>query len=286
MLNGCNVVITGATGGLGRALSQAFWNAGANLLLTGRSPEKLREVRALLPSRPGGKFRLMQCDLAHPDGFARLIVRAGQWFGQIDVLVNNAGMLGPAGPAWENDWREWTETMYLNLLVPVQLCRGMIPMMRSGGSIINISGGGATSPRPNFSAYAASKAALVRFSETLAVEAATLGIRVNCIAPGIMRTRMVEQIVEIGAERSGVDEFCKAQEVLEKGGTPPETPSELTVMLASQLGAGITGKLFSAAWDPWRDFPDHAGDLARSDVYTLRRIVPADRGFEWEGIAR
>jgi NAD(P)-dependent dehydrogenase (short-subunit alcohol dehydrogenase family) len=280
-LNGYNVLITGATGGLGRALSTAFWNAGANLLLAGRSPARLNDLSESLAPNGRQTLELIDCDLAQPDGAANLVgfVR-GRWE-WLDTLVNNAGILGPVGPAWENDWDAWEATVRMNLLVPVQLCRGLIPMMGRRGSIINISGGGATSPRPNFTAYGASKAALARFSETLAVECASRGIRVNCIAPGIMRTRMVQQVVTIGADRSGPQEFHKAQEVMERGGTSPETPAELALLLASEGSKSITGKVISAAWDPWRELPDHAVELANSDIYTLRRIVPADRGMKW-----
>ncbi len=282
-LAGYNVVITGATGGLGRAMSTAFWNAGANLLLAGRSMDLLHEVGESLGSRQEQKLDWISCDLADPYGADGLIALICERWKRLDVLVNNAGTLGPVGPLWENDWNAWMEAMRINLLVPVQLCRGLIPMMTRGGSIINISGGGATSPRPNFSAYGASKAALVRFSETLAIEVAPLGIRVNSIAPGIMRTRMVEQIVEIGPGWSGGQEFRKAQEVMDKGGTPPETPAELAVLLASRRGKDINGKLLSAAWDPWRELPERAEEIRDSDVYTLRRIVPDDRGLKWGG---
>jgi len=243
--------------------------------------ERLQELGQRLPSREGQILQLVECDLGGPDGTGVLVARVRKCWTRLDILVNNAGILGPVGPLWENEWDAWTAAMMLNVMVPVQLCRSLIPMMNEGGSVINISGGGATSPRPHFSAYASSKAALVRFSETLAVETATLGIRVNCIAPGIMRTRMVEQVVEIGATRAGSQEHRKAEEVLKTGGTPPETPAELAVLLASEHGRAITGKLLSAAWDPWKDLPDHVADLAKSDVYTLRRIVPSDRGMKW-----
>jgi 3-oxoacyl-[acyl-carrier protein] reductase len=121
----------------------------------------------------------------------------------------------------------------------------------------------------------------VRFSETLAVETKMLGIRVNCIAPGIMRTRMVEQVAGMDAGRCGAQEFSKAQDVMANGGTPPEGPAELAVMLASERGKGINGKLLSAAWDPWRELPAHADEILSSDVYTLRRIVPSDRQMTW-----
>jgi len=280
-LAGLNAFITGATGGLGRALSRAFWSAGANLLLSGRSKDRLQQLGHGLPAREGQTLHLVECDLAVPDGAAALVAGVRERWKRLDVLVNNAGILGPVGPLWENEWDAWTAAMMLNLMVPVQLCRSLIPLMSRGGSVINISGGGATSPRPYFSAYGSAKAALVRFSETLAVETAPLGIRVNCIAPGIMRTRMVEQVVEVGATLAGAQEHRKAQEVLETGGTPPETPAELAVLLASERGKAITGKLLSAAWDAWTDLPEHADDLSKSDVYTLRRIVPSDRGMKW-----
>jgi 3-oxoacyl-[acyl-carrier protein] reductase len=249
------VLITGAGGGLGQALTAAFRNSRAELFLTGR-----RDFDFLEPDAPG-----------------RLIAAVRKRWDSLDVLVNNAAILGPAGPAWENGWPEWESTIRLNLLVPVQLCRGLIPLLRRGGSIINISGGGAASPRANFSAYATAKSGLVRFSETLAVEAAPLGIRVNCIAPGIMRTRMAEAVVRQGADRTGPGEFQKARQVFTEGGTPPETAAELAVMLASERCSGITGKLISAVWDPWQDLPARADQLAASDIYTVRRIVPEDR---------
>jgi 3-oxoacyl-[acyl-carrier protein] reductase len=280
-LAGRNVLITGATGGLGRALSVAFWNAGASLLLSGRSAERLQELCLALPRKTGQTIDWIECDLADPDGAPALIADVRARRERLDALINNAGTLGPVGPVWENDWHAWTAATYLNLLVPIQLCRGLIPMLVPGSSILNISGGGATSPRPGFTAYAASKAALVRFSETLAVETASLGIRVNCIAPGIMRTRMVEQLVALGADHAGAAEFRKASEVMEKGGTPPEVPAELAVMLVSERGKDISGKLLSAAWDPWRELADHADDLVNTDLYTLRRIVPEDRNLKW-----
>jgi NAD(P)-dependent dehydrogenase (short-subunit alcohol dehydrogenase family) len=278
-----NALITGATGGLGRALCTAFWNFGANLLLVGRSPHRLDELRRCLNDKAGQTVDFIECDLASGEGPGKLITAVRERWTHLDVLVNNAGTLGPIGPVWENDWDAWETAMRVNLLVPVQLCRALIPMMSPGGSIINISGGGATSPRPNFSAYGTSKGALVRFSENLAVETAPMGIRVNCIAPGIMRTRMVEQVVAMGTERSGPQEFRKARAVMEAGGTPPEIPAELAVMLASERGQDINGKLLSAQWDPWRELPDHTEDLRDSDIYTLRRIIPSDRGMPWGG---
>ena len=118
------------------------------------------------------------------------------------VLVNNAGVLGPAGPLDDNDWDAWVETVRVNLLGTVAMCRAVLPGMRERGygKIINLSGGGATAARPNFSAYAASKAAVVRFTETLAGELD--GIDVNAIAPGALPTRMLDEVLASGLSGS------------------------------------------------------------------------------------
>jgi NAD(P)-dependent dehydrogenase (short-subunit alcohol dehydrogenase family) len=154
----------------------------------------------------------------------------------------------------------------------------MIP--QRAGSIINLSGGGATSPRPNFSAYATAKAGLVRFSETLARELAEFHIRVNAVAPGAMNTAMQRAVLDAGAARAGEKEYQLALEQGRDGGAPPERAAELCLFLASPDAAGISGRLISAVWDDW---PALGGrpELAASDIYTLRRIVPEDRGMQW-----
>jgi 3-oxoacyl-[acyl-carrier protein] reductase len=203
--------------------------------------------------------------------------------GRLDVLVNNAAIIGPIGALEDNDFAQWQEAIRVNLLAPVALCRLAVQWMKKerAGSIINISGGGATSPRPFFTAYGTAKAGLVRFTETLAVETAGYGIRVNAIAPGAMNTEMHDAVLRAGPERVGKAEYRKAVEQAERGGTSPETPADLAVFLASDEAAGITGRLISAVWDRWRNLAERAGELAKSDVYTLRRIVPEDRGLAW-----
>ena len=152
---------------------------------------------------------------------------------------------------------------------------------QGGGVILNISGGGATSPRPFFSAYATAKAGLVRLTETIAAEAGHYGIRANAIAPGAMNTEMRDTVLRAGPELAGETEYRKALEQAETGGALPDTPAELAIFLASDSAVGVNGRLLSAVWDSWRDLSAHAPELARSDVYTLRRIVPKDRGLPW-----
>jgi 3-oxoacyl-[acyl-carrier protein] reductase len=145
--------------------------------------------------------------------------------------------------------------------------------MQAGGrgSIVNLSGGGATAPRPNFTAYGTSKAALVRFSETLAREVESSGIRVNCVAPGGLNTDMLREVLAAGPGRVG-PEYERALRRDKDGGDPPEQAAALVAFLLSDLSAPITGRLLSAVWDPWRTL--HLDDLRDTDLYTLRRVAP------------
>src|SRR5262249_31777269 len=149
------------------------------------------------------------------------------------------------------------------------------------GKIVQLSGGGATNPLPRVSAYAASKAAIVRFAESLALEVKGEGIDVNAIAPGALNTRMMSELLAAGPSVVGPVFFDRMKRIAEEGGTPLETGAALAVFLGSAASDGITGKLLSAVWDPWANLPAHRTDLDASDVYTLRRITPGDRGFAW-----
>ena len=284
-----NVLITGASRGLGLAIAEAFGKRGANLLLVARTAKDLNAAcdgfRA--QARSGQEVRCLACDLSATETAQWIVGQAREFWSRLDVLVNNAAIVGPIGCLWENQWDEWETTIRVNLLTPAALCRAAIPWMReNGGAIVNISGGGATGPRPFFSAYGTAKAGLVRLSETLARETAGSGIRVNCIAPGAMNTSMNTAVLRAGAKSSGTDEFERAQRQAESGGTPPELAAELAVFLSSPAGSEINGRLLSAVWDPWKSLPAHAGELESSDIYTLRRIVPEDRGKKWEACGR
>ncbi len=283
---GKNVLITGASRGLGLAIARAFWIHGANLLLVARSANALDAIREeFLSSGPGGQeIRSWADDLSQPECPERILACAKGIWRKIDVLVNNAAIIGPIGAFWENDWPAWEITIRVNLLAPAAICRGTLGWMREagGGAIVNISGGGATAPRPFFSAYASAKAGLVRLSETLARETAGSGIRVNCVAPGAMNTQMNAAVLSAGPAAAGVDEFGRARRLAESHAVVAETPANLALYLASPVAEQITGKLISAVWDPWRDLEAHAAELAGSDIYTLRRILPEDRGKTWK----
>jgi len=158
-----------------------------------------------------------------------------------------------------------------------------LPAMKQqrAGKIVQLSGGGATSPMPNISAYAVSKAAVVRFADTLAEEVREFGIDVNAIAPGALNTRMLDEVIAAGPQAAGADFFARSKRQKDTGGAGLEKASDLAVFLASAASNGITGKLISALWDDWPVWPAHRDELARTDAYTLRRIAGRDRGLTW-----
>ncbi len=284
-LAGKNAIVTGASRGLGTEIAQAMWRAGASLLLVARSGEALNRLRDELMSgaQDGQAAYVVSADLETPDAVLAVIGEARKVWDRLDVLVNNAAIAGPIGRAWENPWEEWEATIRVNLLAPVELCRACVPWMGEfgRGKIINLSGGGATKPRPNFSAYATAKSGLVRFSEILAHEVQHLNIQVNCIAPGAMNTDMVRAVLGAGPEKAGATEYARAARLAEGVGEPPRRAADLCVFLASSASDAITGRLISAVWDAWEALPEHVADLRESDIYTLRRIVPGDRGKDW-----
>lgn len=263
---------------MGEAIAREFWKAGAHVLVTARGRSALEALRREL----GERVSIFPADLTSPDAPEQIAAWVFQTVPYLDVLVNNAAITGPIGKFWTNDPEAWEETLRVNLLSPAALMRAVIPRMTNGGAIINLSGGGATAPRAHFSAYAAAKTALVRLSENIAVEAAELGVRVNCIAPGVMNTELLRDVVRADAADVG-EEFAKVEKMIVDGKTmDPAIPARLCVYLASEEARGVTGRLISAQWDPWARLHVFSEELQASDVYTLRRIVPKDRNKDWE----
>lgn len=276
-------LITGPNRGLGRYLASYFWRQGWNLLLVGRQIQQLDELVQSLHQRIGQVAYCIVADFSQPSVATGVIKEARSRVQKLDLLVNNAAIQGCIGPAWENNWEQWRETIQIDMLAPVALCKEVAGWMveAGSGSIVNLSGGGSTSPRANFSAYATAKAGLVRFSETLAEELRPHRVRVNCIAPGAMSTTMLAEIVAKGKAVAGRREFEIAEKTMRDGGASMERVAELCHFLATDASRRITGKLISAVWDDWEQWPAHADKLASSDAYTLRRITGRDRGFDW-----
>lgn len=277
------VVITGASRGLGAHLVNTFWSSGWNIALVARNEVALNQIVSRLSKKPNQSAITFACDLGNSGQVSNLVKRLTSRLPSLSALINNAAIHGPIGPFSENDLSRWNEAIQINFLSPVALCQGLLPLLSSSGgaSIINLSGGGAAAPRANFTAYASAKAALVRFSETLALEVEAHRIRVNCIAPGAMKTSLLEEVVTSGLNVAGRCEFENAKKVFEQGGASLDKVANLALFLASNSSDGISGKLISAVWDNWQEWPKYLDQLAGSDVYTLRRIAGRDRGMYW-----
>ena len=284
-LEGRSALITGASQGLGLAIAREYVTAGASALLCARDGRQLEHARREVSALAGPAQRVVAraADVSRKDEADALARAALEAFPDLHVLVNNAGVYGPMGPTEEVEWDAWVRAIEINLLGSVLMARALLPHFKARryGKIVQLSGGGATAPLPRISAYAASKAAVVRFAETLAEEVRGDGIDVNAVAPGPLNTRLLDEVLARGPSAVGAEFHARAVRQQAEGGVPLETGARLAVFLGSAESDGLTGRLLSAVWDPWESLAEHRADLDRTDVYTLRRIVPADRGFLW-----
>ena len=286
-LSGQRALITGASRGFGLAVARAFAAEGADVTMCGRDEEALAEARdTVVAELDHARVLALPTDVTEPGAMVNLVAASEAEFGPLDILVSNAGVYGPKGPIQAVDWTEWADAITINLMGSVLACRAVLPsLIRPGrprrGKIILLSGGGATKPLPNLSAYAASKAAVVRFGETLAEEVRSQGVDVNSVAPGALNTRLLDEVLAAGPERVGQTFYEQSLKQKAEGGTPLERGAALCVFLASHASDGISGRLISAVWDPWETLSERAVELSESDIFTLRRIVPGDRGRDW-----
>lgn len=264
-------IITGGGRGIGEAIALAFAKEGANLVLVSRTSQEIENV-ANAVKKYGVDALTIAGDVSEEIAAEEVVRKTIEKYSKIDVLVNCAGILGPIGRFDKNDWKKWKYTLDVNLFGTLLFIRKVIPYMikRKYGKIINMSGGGSTTPWPNFTAYSTSKVAVVRLTENLAHEYKEFNIDINSIAPGTVNTRLLEQVLQAG-ENAGKEYYKRALTQKESGGTPRELAAELAVFLASSDSDGLTGKLISAPWDDWKNFKQNK-KISESSLYTLRRI--------------
>jgi NAD(P)-dependent dehydrogenase (short-subunit alcohol dehydrogenase family) len=280
-------IITGGSMGLGLVIAKAFVAQGASVVICARDSVALKnaqeELRAI-PVKNRQTICAHVCDISDENQVDQLFAQALEAMGGLDILVNNAGVYGPKGSVEELDRSEWRRAIETNLFGTLYTCQKAIAIFKQQekGKIINMSGGGATAPLPYISAYSASKAAVVRLTETISEEVKQFRIDINAVAPGALHTRLMEEVLEAGPEKVGASFYQATIRQQESGGTSLDKGAQLCVFLASSQSDGITGKLISAVWDSWTEFNDHRNDIESTDIYTLRRIVPKDRGMDWE----
>lgn len=202
---------------------------------------------------------------------------------QISILICNAGVIGPIGRFSQNDLDSWSNSFQTNLNGVINPIKLFLPQMlqHKMGRVIHISGGGASSPLQGMSSYSSSKAAAVRFIETLAVEYRESGVTFNSVAPGMINSRLLDQMLKAGQEVIGKNLFQKAS--LRKNSDQDLTLNAIRLInfLSSKSSGLVNGKLISAEWDNWEECINHISELVNSDIYTLRRITEKDRGKFW-----
>lgn len=276
-LNNKVSIIVGGARGIGKAIAALFAKEGSKVVIVSRTNEEINNTVNEIKHK-GYEAIGVAGDISKWNDIQNVLNKTIEAFSTVNILVNGAGVQVPIGSFLEVDIEEWKKNIQINFFGTAMFCKAVLPIMAANreGKIINFSGGGATSPRVNFSAYGTAKTAVVRFTETLAEEIKEFNIQVNAIAPGAVNTKMLNEILDSG-KSAGIKELEDAQTRAEKGGTLPEIPAELALFLASDRSDGLTGKLISAVWDNWKNFDTSINDITKSSLYTLRRLD--DRNF-------
>lgn len=273
-LSGASVVVTGASMGIGAVTARVCLEAGARVTMCARGKDDLcAAVRSLETAGYADAVAGFAADVSNEDGVRGLFEFAQARFGAVTGVIHAAAVLDAIGSILDVDPAQWLRVVEIDLFGTFLVAREACARMRAarrGGRIVLLSGGGASSAYPNFTAYACSKVAVVRFAETIAVEMQPFGIEVNALAPGLVATRMVEKTRASGFGGPPVD------------AVPPESAARAAAFLISDAARGITGKFVAAAYDDYASWPDRLAELQTTDAFTLRRIVPKDRGMDWQ----
>jgi len=274
LLNSKTIVITGGSMGIGLAVAKKCVEEGATIIITARNKKDLDAALLelkLISAKNHNSYSLDVSNLEQVYSFANWCKTN---YTAISGIVNCAGVYGPIGRTTNVNMKEFAEAIQINFLGTVYMCHALAPLLNSTGrkKIVNYSGGGAASSFPNYSAYATSKIAIVRFTENLALELADDEFDINCVAPGFVITRLHQQTLDAGINKVGPNFYEGTRKQIDSGGVPPEKAADLTAFLLSTKSDGITGKFISAPWDSWQN--EEFQKLLRTDkdFATLRRI--------------
>lgn len=268
--NGKSILITGAGRGIGKRFALGFAAKGARVGLLARSKSELNAAKLEI-EHAGGNALAIEADVRNYEQMSVAADRMKARFGGIDILICAAAIHGPIGPFVDAEPKAWASAVDINLTGVAHSLQVALPGMiaRRSGKIIVLSGGGAAYGRPNFSAYAASKAAVARFVETVAEEVHAHNVQINLLGPGGAYTHMTDEIILAG-DLAGDKEVDEAKKVRTTGGIPPERQLELAAFLASARSNHISGK-FLHVKDNFKKLEKVAPE--NPEMFTLRRVT-------------
>jgi NAD(P)-dependent dehydrogenase (short-subunit alcohol dehydrogenase family) len=240
-LAGLSALVTGGGTGMGRAIALAFAREGASVAVAARRVDKLQGVVREIEQCGGGKGLAVECDVTRGADAERAVRQTAERFGQLNILVNNAGVLSATtveGIAEE----EWDRLMAANLKGPFLMSRAALPEFRKvgGGAIVNIGSVLGLVAMKNRAAYCASKGGVTMLTKAMAVDHAHEGVRVNCICPSIVETELVRGLFDASPEGEAAKRARVATIPLGRMGQP-EDVAEMAVYLASKESSWVTG---------------------------------------------
>jgi 3-oxoacyl-[acyl-carrier protein] reductase len=258
-------VVTGGGRGIGRVIAQQLAAAGVAVAIVARTPKQLEQTASLIETN-GGSVSTWAADVTDEKRISEVIVEVEQSLGPITLLVNNAGRSKSSGPVWEGDPDEWWRDVEINLRGPYLCARAVLPGMlsRRKGRIVNIASNIGIRPAPYTTAYSCSKAALLRFTDSVAESVKPMGVQVFAISPGWVWTAMTEHAVQVMKEVMPDFEGIPDSQV-----SSPELAANLVVRLASGEADNLTGRYIHVT-DNLDELILNAGTIQEQDLYALR----------------
>jgi len=268
------IVVTGGSVGIGLAVSKKIASEGGTVIIFARDKNNLLSAVRTLNDSSGKQHHYFSGDVGKLEDVKLFSDWIKRKFGQIHGLVNCAGIYGPIGKTTSVDMNEFLDAIKINLMGTIYMCNSLSNIFSntSKKKIVNFSGGGGGGAFPNYSAYAVSKAGIVRFTENLSIELLEDNFDVNCVGPGFVATRIHDKTLNVGSDITGKSFYESTKKQLENGSVPPEKAADLTAFLLSEESNDITGKFISAPWDAWQDLEFQNSLKTDKDFATLRRI--------------